>query len=305
MRLAAMHVCDELFVRSRHFRRLLLDNKFPIFVEQVVAPGKSLPAPKEAAKQLREKALDSIQLWTQRFGQHHVELTMAYTYVYSPFPRHSALAVRCPARLWKRHVHARFASFGRPSADRGFRYLRDLGMIQGEGNSQGGSEATLAGAPGAHQPSGPAQAVPDEHLRVQQLVSEIPGSAAIARACIQCVATLLRTFGHDVPERLTKPPEPPHAAQTDAARHLAAAPTREARSPRGEPPDGGRADGTALEPASEEEFEFEDVDWEAQAAAADPVAHTMAAAARSDAEALPKRRGLHREVRVALLAALR
>lgn len=79
MRLSAMHVCDELFVRSKRFRSLLIDNKFPIFVEQVVAPGKSLPAPKEAATKLRAMALHSIQQWTQRFGDHNVELTIAYT----------------------------------------------------------------------------------------------------------------------------------------------------------------------------------------------------------------------------------
>lgn len=79
MRLAAMHICDELFIRSKRFRYLLIDNKFPIFVEQVVAPGKSLPAPKEAAKNLREMALNSIRRWTQRFGNHNVELTIAYT----------------------------------------------------------------------------------------------------------------------------------------------------------------------------------------------------------------------------------
>lgn len=80
MRLAALHVCDELFLRSKHFRRLLMDNKFPIFVEQVVAPGKSLPAPKDAAKTLLEKALECIQQWNQRFSRHHVELTIAHTY---------------------------------------------------------------------------------------------------------------------------------------------------------------------------------------------------------------------------------
>ena len=69
VRLHAVALCDELFMRSRIFRGLMAQ-RFSRFLELSVGHRSEnpLPGPQEAAVQLRERALEAIEVWTERFG---------------------------------------------------------------------------------------------------------------------------------------------------------------------------------------------------------------------------------------------
>ena len=69
VRLHAVALCDELFMRSSIFRGLMA-RRFSRFLELSVGHRSEnpLPGPQEAAVQLRERALEAIEVWTERFG---------------------------------------------------------------------------------------------------------------------------------------------------------------------------------------------------------------------------------------------
>ena len=56
-------------MRSKHFRTLVAQD-FPEFLELTTGfkQAKPLPGPTEAAVQLRERALEAIERWTEKFG---------------------------------------------------------------------------------------------------------------------------------------------------------------------------------------------------------------------------------------------
>lgn len=64
-----MALDHELFMRSRAFRQLMAQ-RFSRFLELAVGhrAENPLPGPQDAAIQLRELALESIEIWAERFG---------------------------------------------------------------------------------------------------------------------------------------------------------------------------------------------------------------------------------------------
>lgn len=82
IRLSAAQVCHELFLRSQHFRDLLIAD-FKDFVDRVVEvkAQAALPPPREAAKALNVFALQAIQEWYRRFGETSARLKVAYNYL--------------------------------------------------------------------------------------------------------------------------------------------------------------------------------------------------------------------------------
>ena len=69
VRLHALAACHELFLRSKTFRVLLAPNITPFLVLTVGHRSDTpLPGPSEVAAQLRQKALESLEGWDERFG---------------------------------------------------------------------------------------------------------------------------------------------------------------------------------------------------------------------------------------------
>ena len=64
-----MALDHELFMRSRTFRQLMAQRSSR-FLELAVGhrAENPLPGPQDVAIQLRELALESIEIWTERFG---------------------------------------------------------------------------------------------------------------------------------------------------------------------------------------------------------------------------------------------
>ena len=82
VRLSSFQIINELFLRSHAFRELLLID-FQIFLELTVETDheQPLPPPKSAAKVLKEKALQAIESWYQKFGPHYKKLDLGYSYL--------------------------------------------------------------------------------------------------------------------------------------------------------------------------------------------------------------------------------
>ena len=82
IRLSAFQIIDQLFMRSHVFRELLLE-EFQVFLELTVESDFSvrLPPPKSAAEILKQKALEAIEKWNQKFGSHYKKLALGYTYL--------------------------------------------------------------------------------------------------------------------------------------------------------------------------------------------------------------------------------
>eukprot|EP00892_Ulva_mutabilis_P000346 jgi/Ulvmu1/10311/UM060_0113.1 len=271
-RLAAMHVCDELFVRSKRFRNLLIDNRFPIFVEQVVAPGKSLPAPKEAAAKLRAMALQSIQQWTRRFGSHHVELTIAYTYLRDAGMISEEEAVRDMPEAQLATTVEPATQPGSPEPDASTQHAQQL--LQDIGDSTMALRVcmqclvTLLGTLGHPVPT---HIMPAPEPKIDPPRGNNAENATAA-------ATGGATTGA--------------GSCGEAAAHVATGDHTGASQEEGE--------------EGEEQLEFEDVDWEEHAGSASAVADTMSAAAPPEhSTQQPGRRALPKKIRAAVLTALR
>ena len=160
---------------------------------------------------------------------------------------------------------------------------------------------------------GPDNAAAQQHA--QQLFQDIATSTMALRVCMQCLGTLLDTLGHPVPKHVIQDPaatQHKHSASAvpPEGNSSAAAPARSdtaATVPEagGSAPADRAARGDESESVEDEDLEFEDVDWEEQAAAASAVADTMSAAPRREQAAQPGARRLPRRIRSAIVAALR
>ena len=82
IRLSSFQIINELFLRSHTFRELLLID-FQIFLELTVETDhkQPLPPPQSAAKVLKEKALQAIESWYQKFGPHYKKLDLGYSFL--------------------------------------------------------------------------------------------------------------------------------------------------------------------------------------------------------------------------------
>ena len=82
IRLSAFQICNELFERSHAFRELLVSD-FHEFIKLVTGTELdcSLPPPKPAAAQLKEKSLFAIKSWREKFGEGYPKLVLGYNHL--------------------------------------------------------------------------------------------------------------------------------------------------------------------------------------------------------------------------------
>lgn len=82
IRLSAFQVIDQLFTRSHVFRDLLLE-EFQVFLELTVESDFSqrLPPPKNVADILKRTALEAVEKWNQKFGNHYKKLALGHSYL--------------------------------------------------------------------------------------------------------------------------------------------------------------------------------------------------------------------------------
>lgn len=82
IRLAALNVSRELFTRSHCFRNLVASD-FQELTKLVldVDPKMPLPAPKQAAKQLKVLAIKSIKEWNDAYGEAYKKLRIGFNYL--------------------------------------------------------------------------------------------------------------------------------------------------------------------------------------------------------------------------------
>ena len=82
IRLSSFQIINELFIRSHALRELLLTD-FQIFMELTVEtdPKQPLPPPTAVAKRLKEKSLQAIESWYEKFGPHYKKLDLGYNYL--------------------------------------------------------------------------------------------------------------------------------------------------------------------------------------------------------------------------------
>ncbi|XP_061692051.1 UV-stimulated scaffold protein A isoform X2 [Syngnathoides biaculeatus] len=82
IRLSAFQIASELFLKSHHFRTLLVDN-FQEFLELTVETNfeRPLPPPKLTARKLRSLAVQTIQSWQSLYGSAYKKLELGYHFL--------------------------------------------------------------------------------------------------------------------------------------------------------------------------------------------------------------------------------
>lgn len=76
MRLHALRISNELFLRSQGFRTLLAPNISPFLALTVGHRSEApLPGPADVATQLRQAALEALEIWDERFGSLYGQVT--------------------------------------------------------------------------------------------------------------------------------------------------------------------------------------------------------------------------------------
>ena len=82
IRLGAFLIFNELFLRSHVFRELVID-KFKIICDLVLGINKykPLPKPDSVAKRLKQKAIECIQNWYDKFKDGYTLLRLGYNYL--------------------------------------------------------------------------------------------------------------------------------------------------------------------------------------------------------------------------------
>ena len=86
-----MEICDQLFQRSHLFRHLTTQH-LPQLLEHAVGTKASrpLPGPTDVANKLHEKALESIDQWTDKFGAYYQQVRIQWC---SNVRKHSCISV--------------------------------------------------------------------------------------------------------------------------------------------------------------------------------------------------------------------
>ena len=82
IRLSALQIINEIFLRSHAFRELLVDD-FQNFLSLTIGVNskKPLPEPNAVASILRSQALKAIEKWNKKYGPHYVKLALGYKYL--------------------------------------------------------------------------------------------------------------------------------------------------------------------------------------------------------------------------------
>lgn len=82
IRLSALQIINEIFLRSHAFRELLVDD-FQTFLGLTVGVNSKLPLPepKAVAIILKKQAFKAIEKWHQKYGPHYMKLALGYKYL--------------------------------------------------------------------------------------------------------------------------------------------------------------------------------------------------------------------------------
>ncbi|XP_028398552.1 UV-stimulated scaffold protein A-like [Dendronephthya gigantea] len=82
IRLSALQIINEIFLRSHAFRVLLVDD-FQKFLGLAIGVNSKLPLPepKAVAIILKKQAFQAIEKWHQKYGPHYVKLALGYKYL--------------------------------------------------------------------------------------------------------------------------------------------------------------------------------------------------------------------------------
>ena len=82
IRLSALQIINEIFLRSHAFRELLVDD-FQKFLDLTTGVNSKspLPQPNAVASILRNQALKAIEEWHQKYGPHYMKLALGYKYL--------------------------------------------------------------------------------------------------------------------------------------------------------------------------------------------------------------------------------
>ena len=82
IRLSALQIINEIFLRSHAFRELLVDD-FQKFLKLTIGVNskKPLPEPNAVASMLRNQALKAVEKWHQKYGPHYMKLALGYKYL--------------------------------------------------------------------------------------------------------------------------------------------------------------------------------------------------------------------------------
>ncbi|KAL3517303.1 hypothetical protein ACH5RR_024205 [Cinchona calisaya] len=99
VRYLALLIIDELFMRSKLFRTLLVENLDQLLTLSVgFRKNQPLPAPAAVASVMRSKAIEFLEKWNASFGIHYRQLRLGYDYLKNTvryqFPNLQANAAR-------------------------------------------------------------------------------------------------------------------------------------------------------------------------------------------------------------------
>ncbi|CAF95407.1 unnamed protein product, partial [Tetraodon nigroviridis] len=82
IRLSALQITNELFLRSHHFRTLVVDNLQETLELTVETDSEQpLPPPKEVARKLRALAIQTVQSWHSLYGGAYKKLALGYHFL--------------------------------------------------------------------------------------------------------------------------------------------------------------------------------------------------------------------------------
>ncbi|KAH6786087.1 hypothetical protein C2S51_038542 [Perilla frutescens var. frutescens] len=112
VRFLALLIVDELFMRSKLFRNILVEN-LDLFLSLSIGFRRShpLPPPASVASLLRSKAIEFLEKWNDSFGIHYRQLRLGYDYLKNTlrlqFPNLQANAARIQQERREREMRTR------------------------------------------------------------------------------------------------------------------------------------------------------------------------------------------------------
>ncbi|PIN12382.1 hypothetical protein CDL12_15008 [Handroanthus impetiginosus] len=112
VRYLALLIIDELFMRSKLFRSLLVENLDQLLSLSVgFRRNHPLPAPASVASVLRSKAIEFLEKWNESFGVHYRQLRLGYDYLKNTlrfqFPNLQANAARVQQERREREMRTK------------------------------------------------------------------------------------------------------------------------------------------------------------------------------------------------------
>ncbi|KAK4782961.1 hypothetical protein SAY86_007335 [Trapa natans] len=112
VRFLSLHIVDELFMRSKLFRNLIIKNLDQLLTLSVgFRRNAPLPAPLGIASRLRAKAIEFLEKWNASFGIHYRQLRLGFDYLKNTlkfqFPDSQGNAARIQQERMEREIRTR------------------------------------------------------------------------------------------------------------------------------------------------------------------------------------------------------